>query len=142
MHLPLDVMFQLFDSMVMPILLFSCEVYGIESLDIIERVHLKFCKHILRLKKSTPNYMVYGESGRFPLSVEIKVRLISYWCKLVTGQCSKLSSKCYGSLLHLHRSNIVHSPWIAYVEQVLNESGLAMSLCRTSSRMSNGLKKQ
>jgi hypothetical protein len=66
-QLPIDVMFHLFDSMVVPILLYTCEVWGTENCEIIERLHLKFCKHILYLNKSTNNCMVYGETGRFPL---------------------------------------------------------------------------
>jgi hypothetical protein len=51
--------------------------------DIIERVHLKFCKLLLRLIVSTPNFMVYGELGKYPLEIDIKVRMISYWSKLI-----------------------------------------------------------
>ena len=42
----------------------SIEIWGFESLDIIERIHLKFLKYIFNLKSSTPTYMVYGETGR------------------------------------------------------------------------------
>ena len=34
--------------------------YGV----LIEKPHLKFCKHMLNLKSSTPNFMVYGELGK------------------------------------------------------------------------------
>jgi hypothetical protein len=43
-------------------------------------------KTILRLKVSTPNFMVYGELGRYPLEIDIKVRMISYWYKLIQGK--------------------------------------------------------
>ena len=33
----------------------------------IERVQLKFYKHILNLKKSTPSFMIYGELGAHTL---------------------------------------------------------------------------
>jgi hypothetical protein len=52
-------------------------------------------KTILRLKVSTPNFMVYGELGRYPLEIDIKVRMISYWCKLIQGKQSKLSTIAY-----------------------------------------------
>jgi hypothetical protein len=44
---------------------YGCEIWGFGKNDIIERVHLKFCKLLLRLKVSTPNFMVYGELSRF-----------------------------------------------------------------------------
>jgi hypothetical protein len=50
--------------------------------DILERVHLKFCKLLLNLKTSTPSYMIYGELGRYHIEIDIKVRLISFWTKL------------------------------------------------------------
>jgi hypothetical protein len=48
----------------------NCEICGFGINDIIERVHLKFCKLLLRLKASTPNFMVYGELGRYPLEID------------------------------------------------------------------------
>ena len=39
--------------------------------------------------------MVNGELGRYPLEIDIKVRMISYWCKLIRGKQSKLSTIAY-----------------------------------------------
>jgi hypothetical protein len=46
---------------------------------------LKFYKILLNLKSSTPNYMVYGELGRYPIDIDIKVRTISYWARPLSG---------------------------------------------------------
>ena len=46
-HFQLD----LFDKIVKPILLYGCEVWGVGNNDIVERVHLKFCKIILHVKR-------------------------------------------------------------------------------------------
>ena len=73
----------LFNKIVRPILLYGCEIWGFGKNDMIERVHLKFCKLLLRLKVSTPKCMVYGELGRYPLEIDMKVRMISYWYKLI-----------------------------------------------------------
>ena len=61
--IPVDLMLELFDKSVVPILFYGCEVWGFENIDIIERIPLKFCKIILNVKKSTANYIVYGELG-------------------------------------------------------------------------------
>lgn len=53
-----DIQLDLFDKVVLPVLLYSCKIWGYENIDVIERVHLRFLKHIL--KSSTPSFMVYG----------------------------------------------------------------------------------
>ena len=45
---------------------YGYEVWGYNQIILIEKLHVKFCKHILNVKPSTPNFMVYGELGRFP----------------------------------------------------------------------------
>ena len=60
---------ELFDKVVKPILLYGCELWELSNCDIIERVHLKYCKLVLILKSSTPNCMIYGELGRCPLHI-------------------------------------------------------------------------
>ena len=64
--LDIDTMLHLFDAMVVPILLYGCEVWGNSKTEIIERIHLRFCKILLKLNKCTPSLMVYGELGRYP----------------------------------------------------------------------------
>lgn len=82
MHLSIDLHLELFNKLVKPILLYGCEIWGFGNIEIIERVQLKFLKHILKLKTSTPNYMVYGEVGIMPLKIDIYTRMISYWGKI------------------------------------------------------------
>jgi hypothetical protein len=98
-NLSIECLLDLFDKIVKPILLYGCEVWGFSDNYVIEKILLKFCKLILHLKQSTPNCMIYGELGRCPLYIDIKTRVISYWCKLLTGKASKLSSISY-KLLH------------------------------------------
>jgi hypothetical protein len=85
-NLSISCQLDLFDKMVKPILLYGCELWGLSNCNIIERVHLKYCKLLLNLKSSTPNCMIYGELGRYPLYIDIKQRMVSYWIKLITGQ--------------------------------------------------------
>ena len=58
------------------------KIWGYENSKILEQIHLKFCKRILKFRNTTPNFIVYGELGRFPLEIRVKLRTISYWCKL------------------------------------------------------------
>ena len=89
-NLSIECQLQLFDKVVQPILLYGCEIWGPGDNRIIERVHLKFCKMLLHLKSTTPDYMVYGELGRYPLDICIKLRTVNYWSKLILGKQEKL----------------------------------------------------
>ena len=58
----------LFDALVTPILLYNAEVWGLYDYPQMDKIHIKFCKIFLGVRQQTPNYAVYGELGRFPLS--------------------------------------------------------------------------
>ena len=74
---------KLFDPMILPILTYGSEIWGFHPAPDIERVHLKFLKHILCVKPQTSNVPVYGELGRVPLSIIRKERILKYWYKLM-----------------------------------------------------------
>ena len=84
----------------LPILTYGCEVWGFGDISCIETVHTDFLKQVLPLKKNTPHFMIYGELGRYPLSIVIKKRIINFWYKLVSGNANTLSSSLYRILLN------------------------------------------
>jgi hypothetical protein len=49
-NLSIKCQLDLFDKIAKSVLLYGCEIWGFDKNDIIERVHLKFCKLLLRLK--------------------------------------------------------------------------------------------
>ena len=77
-NLPVDIVFDLFDKMIMPILLYGCEIWGYENVDCLEIFYRKFLKYVLKLHNQTSNCMVYGETGKMPLSETIKSRMICF----------------------------------------------------------------
>lgn len=56
-NMSIDCKLDIFDKIVKPILLYGCEVWGFGNIALVEKLHLKFCKNILNLKSSTPNYI-------------------------------------------------------------------------------------
>ena len=54
LSLPFDIQIDLFNKMIKPILLYGCEVWSFGNFDILERVQLRFYKHIFNLKKLNP----------------------------------------------------------------------------------------
>ena len=59
--LPLDIQVELFDRLIVPILLYGCEVWCPMMTNLASKLQLRFYKIILKLGKPTPTGMVYGE---------------------------------------------------------------------------------
>ena len=123
--LDIDLQLHLFDTMVVPILLYGSEVWGIENNLIINRFQLDFYKRILSVKKCTTTVMIHGELGSLPLDKVIKFRVLNYWGKLVNSKHDKISYMMYKLMLKLHSHNIYHSPWLNYVKESLEQLGFA-----------------
>lgn len=123
-NLSIKCQYDLFDKIVKPILLYGCEILVFSNLDIIERVHLKLCKLLLHLKKSTPNFMIYGELCAFPMSVYIQTRMLHFWVKLMNLGNSKLSSIIYKYAYLQHTQNSLDMPWKKAVKNILDNCGL------------------
>ena len=43
--------------------------------------------------------MFYGELGRYPIDIDVKVRTISYWARLLSGKQAKFSNVFIGFLV-------------------------------------------
>ena len=125
-NLSISCQYDLFEKIVRPILLYGCEIWGYTNVEIIERVHLKFCKLLLGVKKSTPSFMIYGELGTCPMYVFIKSRIINYWARVTnTRNEQKLTRILYMLLFSKYEFENLKFPWIEYVNKILNDCGLS-----------------
>ena len=84
-----------------------------------ERIHLKFCKLLLKLNNGISSYMIYGELDRYPLDIDIKLRKIAYWTKLIISKEIWLSSIAY----KLYIVNKTVLPFIRNVNKMSDECG-------------------
>ena len=82
LEIPVSIMHNLFDTYVLSVLNYGCEIWGYIKAENVERVHRKFCKRLLGVKNSTNNLAVYSELGRFPLYIKRHTRIIKYWLQL------------------------------------------------------------
>ena len=64
---------------------YSGEVWCFGKSKEIERIHLKFCKRLLNVKSSTSSNDIYSELGRYPLFINRFVKIIKYWCNIVSS---------------------------------------------------------
>ena len=124
--LPIDIQIEMFEKTIKPILLYACEICGYGNVNILEQVQLKFLNAILNLKKSTPNCIVYGETGVVPLKIDIQCRIISFWSKLVSPISKSLSSKLYTiSLARFQNHRIKTFKWLENVRNILISCGFS-----------------
>ena len=122
--LPTDVLLDLYKKMVIPVMLYGCEVWGHENIGILEKLHLKSLKYILHLNRSTMSSQVFGESGCFPIVLDIKVRMIGFWADIVHSSSEKITNKMYKIVYNLYCSGEFMSTWISSIKQILENSGL------------------
>ncbi len=67
--------------------------------------------------------MVYGELGRYPLSVTIKKRITGYWGRLVEGKEGKFSQ--IGLMFDYLLSLYIRVALGLQVKQILDDCGLS-----------------
>ena len=109
LYLPIDMHLQMYDCMVVPVLLYGSESYGYEKSDIIESLFLQFYKIIMSFRKSRPNAILYGELGRYPADISIKSRMIGFWKIFGCGKRDKISCILYNRMYKMHTRNFYFS---------------------------------
>ena len=57
--IPIDLQFKLFDTLILPILTYGCEIWGYENTKQLEKLPLQFCRNILGVGTTTPNFMTW-----------------------------------------------------------------------------------
>ena len=65
-------------------------------------------------------YMLYGELGRYPISITIKARIIGFWARIITDYSSKYVSIIYQKMLQIGAHKF---KWIKHVQSILQEVG-------------------
>jgi hypothetical protein len=86
--------------------------------DEIEKCHIKFCRFLIGVHRRTPIIAIHGETGRFPLLLEVKRNIVKYWLRLKELPSDNLLNKAY-------IANIILSPtknWSIAVEDILKDA--------------------
>ena len=138
LDLPIDIQIDLFNKCVVPILLYGCEVWGYENLQLCDKLQLRFLKLLLGVKVSTPSCMVYGEVGELPVSLTAKCRMLVYYYKLSLERKSDTTSHKYSCLLFdlcraiTLNNNNMNGPndrykfkWLLEIHSLLDSLGLS-----------------
>jgi hypothetical protein len=116
-----DIFFKIFDAKVLSILLYSSEIWGLCKLQSVERVHMFVCKRFLNVPIKTPNIMIYGELGRYPLYINSYIRCIKYWFRLLQLDNTRLPRQAYEMQLMLDQAG--KKCWASDVRNILGQTG-------------------
>ena len=109
----------LFDTLILPILLYGCEIWGFENVEQIEVFRRKYLRYILQVRKSTPNAMVYGELGRYELRYMIWQRMANFW-KSIARENGNYSNVIYGAIVE----NNFENKWLISIKNILINCGI------------------
>ena len=113
---------KLFESIVVPILCYGCEVWGFDNVNDIEKIQIRFYKNILGLNRNTSNISVFGELGRYPLNIIIKERILKYWLKSLIK--NDVRNKMYQQERYAIVNNNNNVNWASKVKNLLYSLGL------------------
>ena len=120
-NFPISLSLDLFDKLIVPILLYGSEVWGTQHREPIELVHRKFCKYIMSVSYNTSNAAVLGDLGRTPLSVLYKYRCIKFWLKIVHDNHTRLRNSTYNLLRQTHENR--GGTWVSEIKFLLYSLG-------------------
>ena len=113
----------LFDSLVQPVLLYGCEIWGSHCLNNNNRVLTfvnKFYKTLLGVKQRCSNAGVLCELGRYPIEINIAKAMIKYWFRLTSLPSNRLAAHCYWSLYNLNNLN---DTWFQAIKSIIFTTG-------------------
>ena len=79
-------------------LLYASEIWGTTNIHVIETAHLFACKRLLNVSDKTPNNMIYGETGRYPLLIDSTIRSLRYWLKITNMPLNRFPRQAYTML--------------------------------------------
>ena len=99
-------------------------IYGIPVivLTIWKKIHLKFIKSTLGVRKQTPTPAIYGDTGRFPLIIRQHIKAVKYWCRILELSQNHPVRNAYNMLLELDGTGFTN--WCSRIRSVLELTGL------------------
>jgi hypothetical protein len=128
---------KLFDALILPILLYASEIWGLSSIrldynnDLLEqlfskeylceKLHIKFCKRVLMIGKCSSNIGVLAELGRFPLVINLISKNVQYFLKLQSIKNNSILSEAYKV------SGWLNSTWFSTCSKLVQAFNLEIS---------------
>ena len=100
---------------------YSSEIWGSQEIKNIEQVHTSALKRFLNVSVHTSNTLLYGETGRYPLHINQKVKSLKYWFRLLQMQPERLSRQAYNMLERMDERGVRN--WVSEIRDLLCKNG-------------------
>ena len=144
LHLPIDLLVISLTKLFSQFYCTAVKFGASKNVNQIEIFYRKFLKKLLKISKSTPNCIVYGETGRYELSNMINVRMVNFWCRIQKGSQNKFSFIVYSLMRKIHDdpSNNFSSKWINKLYSIFNRTGFTFYWTTQHSQCLNTLKSE
>ena len=113
---------QLFNSLVKPILDYSCEIWGYLDAVKLETIHLNILKYILDVRKTVPTAYVYSEMNATPLHVSRKLSVIKYWLNILKLDVKHPVRLTY-NVLRQAADDSTFPNWTTHIKFLLQSNG-------------------
>jgi hypothetical protein len=111
---------QLFDTLVLPVLSYGCEVWGthymIDGCEVFEKVHRLFLRKVLGVRKSTANFMLYAEFGRLPLQFIWQKQIMKFYNRMIELNEAGSIRLLVDAFKWAHEQHAQHT-WVAQLQK-------------------------
>ncbi len=74
----IDLQLKLFDTIVLSINTYDCEIWGYRMIIDIENIHVTFLKYLLNISKTACSTMIYEEWDKYQISFHANVIVIGW----------------------------------------------------------------
>jgi hypothetical protein len=143
-NVPADLSCKLFDTLIRTILLYNSEVWFMENYSSIyksvnryrshgtisdtlslgdkfcfEKIHHRYCKTILGIRKTACNLAAKTELGRFPSDSLIKTQDMMYYSHILSDKINPLLKEAFNLSKYMHDNGIF--TWYTFAKEIFVE---------------------
>ncbi|XP_077868890.1 uncharacterized protein LOC144359815 [Saccoglossus kowalevskii] len=145
-YIPVEIHLKMFDAMIKPMLLYCSEIWSdciinkgrfLANLNSpMEKLHIKFCKSLLKVNSKATNLACLLELGRLPLAISSIRQMLKYWMRLNDMDHNTLVHEAYQLGIQLDDAGVQN--WVTGIKTILNflDLGDVWTQCKHNSNYS------
>jgi hypothetical protein len=100
-----------------------------------EKIHHRYCKTILGIRKTACNLAAKTELGRFPLDSFIKTLVMMHYSRIHSDKINPLIKEAFNLNKYMHDNGIF--TWCTFAKEIFAESSQLSLCCQITCSFSN-----